>query len=862
MSQNRYEVLGKIADGGLGSVYKAYDRNLRREVALKRVRAETPEEADRQAEQLFEEARTLSTLQHPHIVTIFDVGRDDEGAYIVMELLKGETLEDIISRGALNEYDFRELATQSLEGMIAAHSSGLIHLDIKPQNFMVIWLPSGKFQIKILDFGLAKLTSQPMIQDTDDDGAIMGSIYFMSPEQFERSPVDARTDLYALGCVFYYALTQHYPFQGETGPEVMASHMYHSLIPLEQLRPDLPAFVHQWIEWLFNRLPDYRPQSAAQAFEYFQLGHFPAAPETASVPVPEYEEPVVQAELIDDGEQIATAIPDDQPIAPRPPRPGSTTGPLRPTAPRPSARRPTRPVPGARAPGAMTMGLSNKPAPRPLVRPINIAAAAAPKHLKAGKPMPKWLTIGVPVSIIAVVGLVFGLKALKESQRNSRLTELAQQEQPQGTATDLQMLATMLSEPEKSLRAADVLGKLQGVESADSVIANLVAKAKEPWLRKNLANVVAKRGILETAKDLIDQLGSTTPVDARIAIWNALAKVASPPDLTALISQLGSPSSDELRAAENALASAGSREPDLSRIGQPVVQAYRANSGSEEVQAMLIRIIGRLGASSGFEDLTKALKHNSPKLRASAASALGEWRNAEPIPELEEFIRTEKDPFIRVDAVTSLGNLASLSSDTPQDDLAEDLLAAYERTKNAREQQALLNALTRITHPKVAAFFEERAKDPRQRQQAEAAVKSINAALAKVTDVADSATLEPAKAELTPGPLLVQDGSITNWFGRRDDVGWLFNITQPGSYEVSLSQASGGANQGRYALTIGHELFAKGVEKTSGPTDFKTITAGTVKFAKPGRYRLWLRPLDIPKGEALMRLKEVTLKKV
>src|SRR5687767_10404884 len=226
MSQNRYEVLGKIADGGLGSVFKAYDRNLRREVALKRVRADSPEEAERQAEQLFEEARTISTLQHPHIVTVFDVGKDEEGAFIVMELLKGETLEDIIQRGALNEGDFRELVTQSLEGMIAAHATGLIHLDIKPQNFMVIWLPSGKFQIKILNFGLAKLASHPQAQDMDDEGAIMGSIFFMAPEQFERSPVDGRTDLYSLGCVYYFALTQHYPFQGETGPEVMASHMY------------------------------------------------------------------------------------------------------------------------------------------------------------------------------------------------------------------------------------------------------------------------------------------------------------------------------------------------------------------------------------------------------------------------------------------------------------------------------------------------------------------------------------------------------------------------------------------------------------------------------------------------------------
>ena len=164
-----------------------------------------------------------------------------------------------------------KLVTQSLEGMVAAHSIGLIHLDIKPQNFMVIWLPSGKFQIKILDFGLAKLSSHPQVQEMDEEGAIMGSIFFMAPEQFERSPVDARTDLYSLGCVYYFALTQHYPFQGETGPEVMASHMYHSFVPLAQMRPDLPPFVCQWVEWLMNRLPDHRPSSAAEAQRSFHV---------------------------------------------------------------------------------------------------------------------------------------------------------------------------------------------------------------------------------------------------------------------------------------------------------------------------------------------------------------------------------------------------------------------------------------------------------------------------------------------------------------------------------------------------------------------------------------------------------------
>ena len=134
----------------------------------------------------------------------------------------------------------------------------------------------------------------------DDDGSIMGSIFFMAPEQFERSPVDARTDLYSLGCVFYFALTQNYPFQGETGPEVMASHMYHSLVPLAQMRPDLPPQVCAWVEWLMSRDPNQRAMTVAQAHEWFQAGQ---APTLVS--------PVTEAE------GIALAEPDDDDTSPR-----------------------------------------------------------------------------------------------------------------------------------------------------------------------------------------------------------------------------------------------------------------------------------------------------------------------------------------------------------------------------------------------------------------------------------------------------------------------------------------------------------------------------------------------------------------
>lgn len=857
MSQNRYEVLGKIADGGLGSVFKAYDRNLRREVALKRVRADTPQEAERQAEQLFEEARTISTLQHPHIVTVFDVGKDDEGAFIVMELLKGETLEDIIQRGALNEGDFRELVTQSLEGMIAAHATGLIHLDIKPQNFMVIWLPSGKFQIKILDFGLAKLASHPQVQDMDDDGSIMGSIFFMAPEQFERSPVDARTDLYSLGCVYYFALTQHYPFQGETGPEVMASHMYHSMIPLGQMRPDLPAALCAWVEWLMSRDPNQRPPSVAQAHEWFLAGQTP----TFSSPVTEAE--AVAMAVPDEEEFIATALPEEegalpptpsQPIPPRIVRPGGTTSQmLRPTAPRP-----TRPVPGM-----PTGAVGTRPVPKPVMRPVNIASAVAPEHLRHKAPLPKWLTVWVPAGLGVIVALFVVFKVISQSRAKSRFNQLAAQTQQgtaQGTLKDVSLLLNLLEDKALSQRSGEILAKLDAGEQADAALARGVALTKSAWARKNLALAIAARGTEAATEPLLRQLDAVKEPDVRTAIWQALARIGSPADILTMIEKLQSADADELRSGETALINTARKEQDAAKRSQPVVQAYRANSGSADLQASLLRVIGRLGGPDGLTDLTKALENTNPKIRTAAAVALGDWPTAEPMAALEAFIGREKaSPPMRKIAFTSIGNLAPLSSDRPQEDIATMLKSAYGESKDSLEQIAILNALGRVSAPEAQTFLQETASKGSVRKPAiDAAAKAVKASLEKATSVADSAVLNPASAE-RPGPVIVTQGVITYWPGVGDHVSWLVKLDQPGEYEIQVNQAYAGQKAGRYAVTFGNAFLAKNVEKTASPADFRNVSAGRARFTKSGHYRLWIRPQFIAPGDQLMRLKEVTL---
>ena len=269
--EERYEIRGKIGQGGLGAVYRGYDTRMNREVAIKRISVAhgDPTLQEESTRQLIKEAGALASLQHPHIVTIYDVGSDEDGPYVVMELISGKTLDELIERAPLTWPDFRELAIQTLEALIAAQELGLIHSDIKPSNLMLTWLPSGKFQIKIVDFGLATLNQSQSLEELQEIEAVFGSIFFMAPEQFERIPLDARVDIYAMGCVYYQALTGTYPFRGETGHDVMVSHLHHKVIPIQEIRADIPIWVCDWIMWMINRMPADRPESARNALHVF-----------------------------------------------------------------------------------------------------------------------------------------------------------------------------------------------------------------------------------------------------------------------------------------------------------------------------------------------------------------------------------------------------------------------------------------------------------------------------------------------------------------------------------------------------------------------------------------------------------------
>ena len=266
-SAHRYELSGLIGRGGFGEVILARDTQLDRWVSIKRL-YQIPDATDETAAAAIREARVLASLLHPNVVAVFDIFEFHGDVLVVMEYINGRTLQEIGDFAPLDLPDFLAVATQSLRGIAAAHEISLLHLDIKPGNIMVSPVSSGGWKVKVLDFGLARLAGVTKMKTPDNkERELVGSIYTMAPEQFEEDPIDARTDLYALGCVLYFVLTGSYPFDGDSVQAVVNAHLTHTLLPIEAARPDLPAKISSWVMQLMKRNPAERPTSADAALD-------------------------------------------------------------------------------------------------------------------------------------------------------------------------------------------------------------------------------------------------------------------------------------------------------------------------------------------------------------------------------------------------------------------------------------------------------------------------------------------------------------------------------------------------------------------------------------------------------------------
>src|SRR5712691_7170605 len=229
----RYRVVGRIAAGGMGEVYRAEDTVLGREVALKVLHPQFA--GDRGFVDRFRrEARAAAILNHPNIVGVYDWGSTDGTYFMVMEFVRGHNLRSVLlEHGRLEPAQVGEVALQVLAALDHAHGHGIVHRDVKPENILI----AGDGTVKVADFGLARAFADSTISQAE--GTVTGTVQYLAPEQIQGEPADPRTDLYALGVVMFELLTGRTPFSGETSLGIAYQHLSVAVVASKQVVPAL-----------------------------------------------------------------------------------------------------------------------------------------------------------------------------------------------------------------------------------------------------------------------------------------------------------------------------------------------------------------------------------------------------------------------------------------------------------------------------------------------------------------------------------------------------------------------------------------------------------------------------------------------
>ena len=291
----KYRVLDRIGRGGMGTVYRAIDETLHRDVAIKVLNTELNDPSV--ARRFRAEAVTVARLNHPGIATVYELFQHEGQWLMVMEFVRGETLEGLVTRkGPLPHPEAVDLCMQALAALAHAHSLGVVHRDLKPANIM--FTESGA--VKVMDFGIARVVGTEHLTSA---GFMMGTPAYMAPEQVLGEDIDARADLYAMGVVLYHLLTGQLPFKGHTPFEMAQSRLRDQPTPVRSVRAELPPWLETVLAMAIHREPPRRFQSAPTFREALRRG-------LANLPLETPESSAVPPEL------VATAAPSSLAVAP------------------------------------------------------------------------------------------------------------------------------------------------------------------------------------------------------------------------------------------------------------------------------------------------------------------------------------------------------------------------------------------------------------------------------------------------------------------------------------------------------------------------------------------------------------------
>src|SRR3954466_9861435 len=269
-----YEIQSPLGAGGMGEVYRARDTRLNRDVAIKILPASFSADPDR-LQRFAQESRAAAALNHPNILSIYDIGEDRGAPYVVSELLEGESLRERLRAGPLSSRKALDYAQQIAKGLAAAHDKGIVHRDLKPENLFI----TSDGRAKILDFGLAKFThpetsvtdDAPTMQVATEAGTVMGTAGYMSPEQVRGKPTDGRSDIFSFGAILYEMLSGKRAFHGDTAADTMSAILKEDPPDLSETNRNISPALERIVQHCLEKNPESRFHSASDIA--FDLEH-------------------------------------------------------------------------------------------------------------------------------------------------------------------------------------------------------------------------------------------------------------------------------------------------------------------------------------------------------------------------------------------------------------------------------------------------------------------------------------------------------------------------------------------------------------------------------------------------------------
>jgi len=466
---SHYRIIRRLDRGGMGEVYLAEDTRLGRPLALKLLLAEYTRDAAR-LRRFEQEARAASALNHPNILTIYEVGEAGERHYIATEYVEGETLRRKIKRAPLSVGEAADIAAQAAEALSAAHAAGIVHRDIKPENVML--RPDG--YVKVLDFGLAKLVerrgadgeAETQMAETNP-GAVMGTTWYMSPEQARGLQVDARTDVWSLGVVLYEMLAGRPPFVGSTSSHVIVSILEREPPPLDDFLPDAPPRLEHILTKALAKDRDARYPSMREMLEDLLALRQSLGASGASRAAPSrliHETAAARGVGATAGSRgaHATAVTGDDPAS----RTGAharATQELRfdTSVLRPARRRGTTALVAAVVAAVLLVGAYVLYTRLTSARGIN-AIAVMPFRNAGGDPSTEWLSDGITESLINSLSPSPGLKVMS---RNSVFRYKGKDVDPAQVARELGVSAVLTGRVEQ--RGEDLLVSVELIDARD-----------------------------------------------------------------------------------------------------------------------------------------------------------------------------------------------------------------------------------------------------------------------------------------------------------------------------------------------------------------------------------------------------------